>query len=212
VEAPVPAPVPARPTLANIREAVQTCHACDLWKPATQAVIGEGPRRARLMLVGEQPGDREDIDGHPFVGPAGHVLDRALERAGVERSDAFLTNVVKHFRYTRRGKRRIHQRPNAAEIAACRPWFDAELAIVRPRALVCMGAVAAQELIGPDVRVTRDRGRPIASDLAPLVTVTVHPSSILRAPGERRDADMELFVEDLRMVANALAGPGSRPE
>ena len=207
------APVPARPTLDSLRTAVQTCRACDLWEFATQAVSGEGPRHAKLMLVGEQPGDREDLAGHPFVGPAGHVLDQALERAGIDRSETFLTNVVKHFRYTRRGKRRIHERPNATEIAACRPWFDAELAVVRPTALVCMGAVAAQELIGPDVRVTRDRGRPIESELAPLVTVTVHPSSILRAPDqERRRADMDLFVEDLRMAATTLARLGSGPE
>jgi DNA polymerase len=199
-------PIPARPTLASLREAAQSCRACDLWQGATQAVLGEGPPTARLVLVGEQPGDREDIEGHPFVGPAGRLLDRALERAGIERSDVFITNVVKHFKYKQRGKRRIHQRPDAVEVAACRPWLDAELALIKPQALVAMGATAAQALLGRQIRVTRDRGRLIESDLAPLVSVTVHPSSILRAPDdESRRAEMELFVADLRQIAAALA-------
>src|SRR5438270_9330358 len=145
-------PIPPRPTLASLRAAAQTCRACDLWEGTTQAVTGEGPPSARLMLVGEQPGDREDLEGHPFVGPAGRLLDRALEAAGIDRADAFITNGVKHFKYKQRGKRRIHQRPNAAEIAACRPWLDAELSLVRPQALVCMGAVAAQALLGRQIR------------------------------------------------------------
>ena len=199
-------PIPARPTLDRLREAAQGCRACDLWQGATQAVLGEGPPTARLVLVGEQPGDREDIEGHPFVGPAGRLLDRALERAGIERSDVFITNVVKHFKYTQRGRRRIHQRPDAVEVAACRPWLDAELALIKPRALVAMGATAAQALLGRQIRVTRDRGRLIESDLAPLVSVTVHPSSILRAPDDAsRRAEMELFVADLRHIAAALA-------
>jgi DNA polymerase len=183
-------PIPSRPTLDRLHEAAQGCRACDLWQSATQAVTGEGPPTARLVLVGEQPGDREDIEGHPFVGPAGHLLDRALERAGIDRGDAFLTNAVKHFKYTQRGKRRIHERPNAAEVAACRPWLDAELSLIKPRALVALGAVAAQALLGRQIRVTRDRGRLLESDLAPLVSVTVHPASILRAPDERRRAEM----------------------
>jgi uracil-DNA glycosylase family protein len=198
-----PAPVPAKPTLPKLREAVQQCHACELYKGATQAVLGEGPAPARAMLVGEQPGDREDREGHPFVGPAGAVLDRALREAGIERGDVYLTNVVKHFRYRARGKRRIHQRPEREHVQACRPWLDAELAVVRPRVLVCLGAVAAQGLLGSKVRVTRDRGEPIESDLAEWVTVTVHPSSILRA-GEDRHAAFEAFVHDLERVAEQL--------
>jgi uracil-DNA glycosylase family protein len=198
-----PAPVPVKPSLPKLREAVQECHACELYQGATQAVLGEGPARARAMLVGEQPGDREDREGHPFVGPAGAVLDRALREAGIERADVYLTNVVKHFRFRARGKRRIHQRPEREHVQACRPWLDAELAVVRPRVLVCLGAVAAQGLLGSKVRVTRDRGGPIESDLAEWVTVTVHPSSILRA-GEDRHAAYEAFVHDLERVAERL--------
>ncbi|MFL5818161.1 MAG: UdgX family uracil-DNA binding protein [Conexibacter sp.] len=199
------APVPKRPTLPRLREAVQTCRACELWAGASQAVFGEGARRAELMLVGEQPGDREDVEGAPFVGPAGRELDRALAEAGIVRERVYLTNVVKHFRFKARGKRRIHQRPDAVHVAACRPWLDAELAVVRPQTLVCLGAVAAQALVGRDVRVTRDRGRPLASSLAPCVMATVHPSSILRAPDEaaRREA-RAAFVADLRSVAETL--------
>ncbi|HEV7773736.1 MAG TPA: UdgX family uracil-DNA binding protein [Conexibacter sp.] len=203
------APVPPRPTLPRLREAVQGCRACELWEGATQAVFGAGLRRAELMLVGEQPGDREDQEGAPFVGPAGHELDRALEQAGIARRDAYLTNVVKHFRYEARGKRRIHQRPDAAHVAACRPWLDAELAVVRPRVLVCLGAVAAQALVGRAVRVTRDRGRPLDSPLAPCVMATVHPSSILRAPDDaaRRKAHAA-FVADLAVAARQLLHEG----
>jgi DNA polymerase len=199
------APVPAKPSLPKLREAVQECHACELYRGATQAVPGEGPAKARAMLVGEQPGDREDREGHPFVGPAGRVLDRALEEAGIARADVYLTNVVKHFRFRARGKRRIHQRPEREHIEACLPWLDAELAVVRPRVLVCLGAVAAQALLGSKVRVTRDRGEPVESDLAEWVTVTVHPSSILRA-GDDRQAAYDAFVHDLARVAEVLRG------
>jgi uracil-DNA glycosylase len=195
--------IPARPTLAKLREAAQGCTACELYRDATQAVLGEGPAKARAMLVGEQPGDREDIEGHPFVGPAGRLLDRALERAGIARADVYITNVVKHFRFRARGKRRIHQRPGREHVQACRPWLDAELEIVKPRVLVCLGAVAAQGLLGSKVRVTKDRGEPIESELAEFVTVTVHPSSILRAE-ERREEEFEAFVRDLEGVARML--------
>ena len=195
--------VPSRPTLPKLREAVQTCTACELYRGATQAVLGEGPAKARAMLVGEQPGDREDIEGQPFVGPAGALLDRALREAGIERKDVYITNAVKHFRFRARGKRRIHQRPDREHVQACRPWLDAELAVVKPDVLVCLGAVAAQGLLGNQVRVTKDRGRPIDSDLAEFVTVTVHPSSILRAGDEREEAYGE-FVRDLANVAEHM--------
>ena len=197
--------LPERRSLKALREAVDDCRGCDLYRDATQAVFGEGPAKARLMLVGEQPGDREDVEGAPFVGPAGGVLDRALAEAGIDRGLVYVTNTVKHFHYQARGKRRIHQRPEAAHIAACRPWLEAELAVVRPRVLVCLGAVAAQALVGRHVRVTKDRGQPVDSSLAPYVTVTVHPSSILRAPDEKsRREGYEAFVRDLAGVARVL--------
>jgi uracil-DNA glycosylase len=199
-----PPPVPQHPTLPRLSAALDACRACELWEGATQAVPGAGPARAKLMFVGEQPGDREDVEGAPFVGPAGHLLDRALAEAGIDRDRVYLTNVVKHFRHTTRGKRRIHQRPDAVHVAACRPWLDAELALVRPRVLVCLGAVAAQALLGRGVRVTRDRGRPLDSPLAPHVMATVHPSAILRVPDDARAAAYEAFVADLARVA-ALA-------
>ena len=196
--------VPERPTLPRLREAAAGCRGCHLYKGATQTVFGEGSRQAKVMLVGEQPGDREDIEGHPFVGPAGKLLDRALEEAGIDRSEAYITNVVKHFKYTMRGKRRIHQRPDAEEIAACRPWLEAELDQVKPRVLVCLGAVAAKALLGSSFKVTKQRGEFVESDLAPCVTATVHPSSILRAPdAAARQAAYEAFVEDLKVVARA---------
>jgi uracil-DNA glycosylase family protein len=208
-DGPPPPPIPERLSFAALREAVQECRACELWEGATQAVMGEGAVRARLMLVGEQPGDREDIEGHPFVGPAGRVLDEGLERAGIARADAYVTNVVKHFRYRLRGKRRIHQTPERVHIQACRPWLDAELRLVKPDALVCLGATAAQALLGPQVRVGRDRGRPIDSDLAELVMLTAHPSAILRQRDEsERVAAMDAFVEDLSAVARWLAEHG----
>ena len=200
-----PAPVPARPTASNLREAVQRCRACDLWEGATQPVIGEGARRASVVFVGEQPGDREDREGHPFVGPAGRVLDRGLERVEIPRQDVYITNVVKHFRYKLRGKRRIHQKPDRWQVQACLPWLEAELEMVKPRALVCLGATAGQALLGPRIRVGRDRGQPLESDLAELVTLTVHPSSILRAPSdEEREAAFEEFAADLHAVAQWL--------
>jgi uracil-DNA glycosylase len=200
-----PPPVPERPTIPRLRSAAQTCRACELWAGATQAVIGEGTTPADAMLVGEQPGDREDLEGVPFVGPAGKMLDRGLADAGIDPARVYVTNVVKHFRYRARGKRRIHQKPDAVHVAACRPWLDAELALVRPRVLVCLGATAAQALVGRHVRVTVDHGRPLESDLAEYVLATVHPSSLLRAPDEAaRRAAYAGFVEDLREVAALL--------
>src|SRR5918999_524509 len=197
--------VPARPTLGKLREAAAECTACPLWRTGTQTVFGEGGEGAEVMFVGEQPGDREDREGRPFVGPAGRLLDEALEEAGIDRSLAYVTNVVKHFKWTARGKRRIHAKPSWGEIAACRPWLEAELAVVRPRVLVCLGATAAQALLGRDFRVTQRRGELVESDLAPVATATVHPSSILRAPDEEsRRADYAAFVEDLRIVARQL--------
>ena len=199
-----PAPVPEHPSVAKLRKSIAGCRACDLWESATQAVIGEGAEDANLMLVGEQPGDREDIEGHPFVGPAGRVLDAALERAGITRDDVYITNVVKHFRYKLRGKRRIHQKPDRWQVTACFPWLEAELAVVQPKALVCLGATAAQALLGSHIRIGRDRGRPIESNLAELVTLTTHPSAILRAEDEDREQAMDMFVADLTQVANWL--------
>jgi uracil-DNA glycosylase family protein len=197
--------VPARLSLKAVREAAAGCRACPLWRTGTQTVFGEGRKAARLFLVGEQPGDREDEIGRPFVGPAGRLLDEALAEAGIERDDAYLTNVVKHFKWQARGTRRIHQKPNASEIAACRPWAEAELSVVSPHVLVCLGATAAQALLGRSVRVTRDRGRPLESTYAPVAFATVHPSSILRAPDdESRRRERQLFVDDLRVAAAAL--------
>jgi uracil-DNA glycosylase len=194
--------IPPRPTLPKLEEAAAGCRACHLWELGTQTVFGEGLKRAELVLVGEQPGDQEDLVGKPFVGPAGRLLDNALEQAGIDRKAAYVTNVVKHFKWQPRGKRRIHQKPNAAEIAACRPWLDAELSVLKPKALVCLGATAAQALLGRQFRVSKDRGVPVDSGLAPVVMATVHPSSILRS--ENREEELELFVEDLRRVAEAL--------
>jgi uracil-DNA glycosylase family protein len=197
--------IPARPTVNALSDAAKGCRACPLWKDATQTVFGEGTDSAELMLVGEQPGDREDIEGHPFVGPAGKLLDRALEEAGIDRRKVYVTNVVKHFKFTRRGKRRIHKKPGAEEIAACYPWLRAELDLVKPKALVALGATAAQALIGRTYRVSVQRGQFVQSDLAPLVTATVHPSSILRAPDdETRHEELRRFVADLKKVAQRL--------
>ena len=191
--------------LEKLGEEAVGCRACDLWKTGTQTVFGEGRERAEVMMVGEQPGDREDVEGRPFVGPAGRVLDQALEQVGIDRDLVYLTNVVKHFKWRPRGKRRIHQKPNAEEIRACRPWLDRELEAVEPRVLVCLGSVAAQALLGRQFRVTRERGRFVESPLADRVIATVHPSSILRAPDEEaREAAMRDFVADLDVVAREL--------
>jgi uracil-DNA glycosylase len=200
--------IPPRPSLKRLREAAATCHACPLWRTGTQTVFGKGSPRSRLMLVGEQPGDREDRAGEPFVGPAGEVLSKALAEAGIDRGDAYVTNVVKHFKWTQgRGKRRLHQRPNTEEVSACRPWLDAELGLVKPEVLVCLGATAAKALLGSKVRVTKDRGRFLESDLAPAVSVTVHPSSILRIDDdEERRAAREELVADLAKIAKRLNG------
>src|SRR5437016_7254583 len=195
----------AIPDLDELRRRARACKACDLWKTGTQTVFGEGAHDAKVMMVGEQPGDREDIEGHPFVGPAGRVLDKALERAGIDRDRVYITNVVKHFKWQPRGKRRIHQKPNLGEINACRPWLEGELAAVRPRVLVCLGATAAQALLGREFRVSRQRGAFVDSSLAERVTATVHPSSILRGDPEDREAAMTDFVKDLEQVARELA-------
>jgi uracil-DNA glycosylase family protein len=199
--------IPLNPTLEKLRKAAADCKACDLWKTGTQTVFGEGRKEAKVMFVGEQPGDREDLAGRPFVGPAGQLLDRALEAAGIDRKDAYVTNVVKHFKWVpaERGKRRIHKKPRASEINACRPWLDSELSLVKPQVLVCLGATAAQSLLGKNFSVSRSRGALVKSDLAPYVTATVHPSSLLRLPnGADRNAEMEHFVEDLRIIASLL--------
>ena len=196
---------PETRSLEELREAAADCKECDLWKTGTQTVFGEGAESAEIVFVGEQPGDKEDLEGRPFVGPAGRVLDEGLEAAGIDRSLAYVTNAVKHFKWVGRGKRRIHQKPNAAELAACRPWVDAELAVVQPKVLVALGATAAQALLGPQFRVTKQRGVPVDSDLAPYVVATVHPSSILRQETEdAREAAMKDFVADLKVVAKLL--------
>jgi uracil-DNA glycosylase family protein len=201
--------VPPRPTLVSLRAAAAECKACDLWRRGTQTVFGEGARRAAAMLVGEQPGDEEDLSGRPFVGPAGRLLDQALDEARIERSRTYVTNVVKHFKWEPRGKRRIHAKPDALEIFACLPWLEAELAVVRPQLVVCLGATAAQTFLGKKFKVTQERGKILASPLAPRVLATVHPSSILRAPDdETRRLEMRRFIDDLKKAAEAIAGAG----
>jgi DNA polymerase len=199
---------PARPpdtsSLAEVLAAASKCTACHLYKRATQTVFGEGPKGAPMMLVGEQPGDFEDVAGKPFVGPAGKIMDRALEEAGIDRSQVYVTNVVKHFKWEPRGKRRIHQKPNSREVAACRPWLEAELRLVKPKLLVCLGATAAQAIFGPSFRVTRERGKVLSSKFAPRVLATVHPSSLLRQPDEEsREREYRRFVVDLRSAVKA---------
>ena len=202
-----PAQPPDTTSLAAVREAAGHCTACHLYKRGTQTVFGEGPKRATMMLVGEQPGDYEDVAGKPFVGPAGKIMDRALEEAGIDRSQVYVTNAVKHFKWEPRGKRRIHQKPNAREIAACRPWLEAELRIVRPNLVVAMGATAAQTIFGPSFRVTRERGKLLSSKLAPRVVATVHPSSLLRQPDEEsREREYKHFVADLRVALKVAEG------
>ena len=192
-------------TLDGLREAAAGCRACDLYKTATQTVFGEGAEHARVMFVGEQPGDREDQEGKPFVGPAGGVLDEALQATGIDRGHVYITNAVKHFKWKPQGKRRLHQKPNAAEINACRPWLDAEIALIKPELLVLLGATAAQALLGRDFRVTLQRGQFIERPGLPVIMATVHPSSILRArDDESRELEMRAFIDDLRRVAQRL--------
>jgi uracil-DNA glycosylase len=197
--------VPPHPTLESLRKAAAGCKACALWKRGTQTVFGEGRARARVMIVGEQPGDKEDLAGRPFVGPAGAVLDKALAAAGIDREDVYVTNIVKHFKWEPRGKRRLHKKPNAIEISACRPWLEAEISVVRPEVVVLLGATAAQGVLGRDFRVTQHRGKWMKSEIAPYVLATVHPSSILRAPNDdTRHEEMRKFAADLKVVAQQL--------
>jgi DNA polymerase len=197
--------IPPRPTLSSLKNAAADCRACDLWKKGTQTVFGEGSRRVNVMFVGEQPGNEEDLTGKPFVGPAGRLFDSALEAAGLDRKQTYVTNVVKHFKWEPRGKRRIHKKPNSIEIAACRPWLEAEIALIKPDVIVALGATAAQALIGPQFRVTKQRGEFIPSPLAPYVMATVHPSSILRAPDdETRQLESRRFIDDLKKLAKVI--------
>jgi uracil-DNA glycosylase len=198
--------LPDRSSLKALREAAAGCRGCHLWRGATQTVFGDGRKASRIMLVGEQPGDREDRAGEPFVGPAGRELDRALEAAGIDRADAYVTNVVKHFKFEERGRRRIHQTPKRFEIDACTPWLEEELKVVKPEALVLLGATAAKALLGSSFKVTQHRGELLDSELAPIVTATIHPSAILRGPDDAsRQEEREAFAEDLRVVAQALS-------
>jgi DNA polymerase len=199
------AAIPFSDSIEQLAQAAKTCRACDIWTRATQTVFGEGSTQAEVMLVGEQPGNQEDLAGHPFVGPAGKLLDKALLAAGIARDKVYISNVVKHFNSTQRGKWRIHKKPNAEEIAACRPWLEAEIAIIRPKVVVCLGASAAQALISRDYRVTRQRGELQKSSFGPMITATVHPSSILRAPDdEARHLQMKEFISDLKKIGRVL--------
>jgi DNA polymerase len=200
-----PARVPATTSLKTLAKAAQDCRACPLYRRGTQTVFGEGPKKARLVLLGEQPGDQEDLSGKPFVGPAGRILDRALQEAGIGRDDVYVTNTVKHFKWEPRGKRRIHQKPNSREIAACRPWLEAELRLLRPAVLVCLGATAARAIFGPSFRVTRERGQVLESEFSACTVATVHPSSLLRQPDEEsRAREYSAFVADLRVALKAV--------
>ena len=197
--------IPDNPTIPELRAAAANCKACDLWKLGTQTVFGEGSSKARVMLVGEQPGDQEDIQGHPFVGPAGKILDKALEEAGIDRKEVYVTNAVKHFKWEPRGKRRIHKKPNSLEITACNPWLEAEIEALHPEVIVCLGATAAQSLLGRQFKVSVQRGQWVESPLAPFVMATVHPSSLLRAPDdETRHRETQRFIADLKRVHEAL--------
>ena len=201
--------IPSRPTLPKLRVAAAGCHGCHLWRLGTQTVFGEGPAKARLMIVGEQPGDQEDRAGRPFVGPSGALLDAALEEAGIDRGGVYVTNVVKHFKWEQRGEksaRRIHKTPNASEIRACRPWLDTEIALVRPALLLCLGATAAKAIVGKEFRITRERGTPVALPDLPTVMATVHPSAVLRTPRESRARAEREFVEDVKRAAEWLEG------
>ena len=193
--------LPEKRTLPVLRDAVQSCRGCDLYRHATQAVFGEGPKKARLVLIGEQPGNEEDIQGHPFVGPAGVLLDRALADASIDRAEAYVTNVVKHFKFEERGKRRIHQKPRSGEIMACEPWLEAEIELIKPEIIVCLGATAARTLLGAKFRLTKSRGVPLDHPWAPHVVATIHPSAILRAPNAvQRHEEYGRFVADLKSV------------
>ena len=196
--------LPDRLSLTSLREAAAGCKGCHLWQVGTQTVFGAGAREAEVMFVGEQPGDYEDRAGKPFVGPAGRLLDEALVEAGIDRSTTYVTNAVKHFKWQARGKRRIHQKPNWAEMTACRPWLEAEVAVVQPRVLVLLGATAAQSLLGRQFRVTQNRGKLVESDLAEAVTATIHPSAILRGEPEQRETEFAAFVDDMKFVAGLL--------
>jgi uracil-DNA glycosylase len=197
--------IPPKATISKLREAADECKACDLWKLGTQTVFGEGAAKARVMFVGEQPGDQEDIQGRPFVGPAGKLLDKALAEAGIDRKDIYVTNAVKHFKWEPRGKRRIHKKPNSMEITACKPWLDAEIDALQPQIIVCLGATAAQALLGRQFKVTAQRGEWVPSELAPFVMATVHPSSLLRAPDEEtRRLEMQRFISDLKLIHKAF--------
>lgn len=202
-------------TLPQLREAVQSCRGCDLYKHATHAVFGEGPQTSPIVFIGEQPGDEEDRHGKPFVGPAGRLFDRALHDAGIDRLAVYVTNAVKHFKFEERGKRRIHKKPNGTELKACRPWLEAEVTLIKPSIIVCLGATAAQSVFGPAWRVTKERGRFVEHPWAPHATSTIHPSAILRAPtDEQRHIEYERFVEDLKKVlkkVQALAGTSGEP-
>jgi uracil-DNA glycosylase family protein len=203
--------IPKRPSLTQLRKTAADCKACDLWERATQTVFGEGKRRARIVAVGEQPGNEEDLSGRPFVGPAGRLLDQALAEAGIPRDTIYVTNVVKHFKWEPRGKRRIHKKPNWAQIHACKPWLDAEIALLKPIIVLCLGATAAQALLGRQFKVSRQRGRFVNSALAPFVMATIHPSSILRSPdNDTRRTEMRRFIEDLEKVRDALESVESR--
>jgi DNA polymerase len=198
---------PERKSLKAFREAAADCQGCDLWERGTQTVFGEGARRAEVVFVGEQPGNEEDLSGKPFVGPAGRLLDDALVAAGIDRSQTYVTNIVKHFKWEPRGKRRIHKKPNAREVTACRPWLEAEISLIKPKVIICLGATAAQALLGPKFKVTKQRGQFIESTLAPYLMATVHPSSILRAPDdETRHEEKRKFIADLKRVAQVISG------
>jgi DNA polymerase len=197
--------IPARPTISKLRKAARDCRACPLWKTGTQTVFGEGANKATVVFVGEQPGNDEDLAGHPFVGPAGKLLDKALAETGIDRKAVYITNAVKHFKWEPQGKRRLHKKPNSREIAACRPWLEAELSVLKPKVLVALGATAAQALFGKDFRVSRQRGQLVATPLAEKATATVHPSSILRAPTSAdREEQMKQFMADLKKIAKLL--------
>jgi len=197
--------VPSRPNLKKLKIAAAGCQACDLWRTGTQTVFGEGNQTSTVMFVGEQPGNQEDLQGHPFVGPAGNLLDKALVEAGIDRTKVYVTNVVKHFKWEPRGKRRIHKKPNAMEINACRPWLESEINVVKPRVIICLGSTAAQALLGPKFKVSIQRATFVKSDLAPFVTATVHPSSILRAPtDDKRREEMARFIADLKKIRKAI--------